>query len=218
MKAKLILSFLLASTCSLSAGLYDHYLTKTTNATYSLWNFDTPAMNQNPASIAPDIFLSDFVNTSGINPEISFSTNGSAGKLPVYNPEEGRWDNDGSFNLVSTNITIPNNPEPNPYKDIILEVVFEKTAGGTFTVNATGRNANGEAINEGTLVDLTIIPDDNKAIYQFRLEPNPAYETLCLAFSQGSIDSIEVYTQCVPEPATMAMLAAGALGLAKRRK
>lgn len=58
--------------------------------------------------------------------------------------------------------------------------------------------------------------------YEFRITPNPLYETILWEFEVPAgtyifLDSVHVATECIPEPGTLGLLALGTLALLCRR-
>ena len=94
--------------------------------------------------------------------------------------------------------------------EVPIDILFEFPA-GTFTV---------------TPIESSVIVAADGWRYHtsvFDLTPQPAWEVVSLNFSAPSgvyvaIDELVVDTRCIPEPATVVMLALGGLGLLRRRK
>jgi len=59
--------------------------------------------------------------------------------------------------------------------------------------------------------------------YEAQITPNPSYETIVMTYAVPAgdyalIDDLHIATECVPEPATVSLLALGALALLRRRQ
>jgi hypothetical protein len=107
-------------------------------------------------------------------------------------------------------ITIPNRPEPLPYKDIWGQLTWarqvESSAPVVWEMNS---GVHGTVIHDMVL-GPTGYPAPNDfwyhTTYQIHLEPNPACEIVKI---DGTlvVDQLVIDTICVPEPGTLALLA-----------
>jgi hypothetical protein len=178
--------------------------------TYQAWTFDD---DDNPA--IPEIKENDFGTPVG-------AILGSAGgPPPEWVPEllgrTGVWKADG---LVDITLDIPNQMIRNPYKVILLEIGF---LGGdwpaAFSVFPSPFGGTVQLVSqEVVLVDAAT--GWSRLTAEWYIEPNPDSESICYSFSGdiAAVDYVNVYTKCVPEPMTIALLGFGGLMLRRKRK
>jgi len=174
-------------------------------ASYAEWGFDT---GDNP--ITPENY-----DTPGTSPpEASITVTGDVyGEAGWY--ESGFLGRDGVWHgdLTEISLVMPNYPLPNEYKEIWVEVGFrgflidysidDPTSGITYL----GQNEQW-------------LPDGWKILnIGWQIVPNPASETIYMAFedSGADVDYVTVDTICIPEPLSIFLLGLGALALRRRR-
>jgi len=178
-------------------------------STLQMWFFD---QSQNPA--APDVDQNPFGDTS-----LSI-----LGQDPVWIPDDqgrlGVWlvDRSKANDMV---IDVPNSKEPNPFKDIWLQLVFKAAEDRAPNIYVLPEGSAQQPVPRMTLVQTTVLQDGYiHATYSLTIEPNPTWEKIYIRprDCEVLIDSVVVDTQCIPEPMTLAMLGLGSLLLRLRRK
>jgi hypothetical protein len=120
-------------------------------------------------------------------------------------------------------LTIPNNPDENLYKLIFWQMTADKSATPTGDPPSAGP---GDVSHPPSGIPSTQHPysGDDGPWYTYngliKLSPNPEKETVTWDLAEcTSITEIVVKTVCMPEPATLALVAAGAgLAVLRRRR
>jgi len=182
--------------------------------TYQEWRFDNV---DDPAD--PEVITNPF---GGASADITrgFLSEGWFDTLGGYGTQTGFWDIGGQGGSIV--IDIDNGPDLNLYKEIWVQVTYWDDIQQAPVVEVPG----------GCLVDYRpghLIEDVDTGgdwlldVWVFRMTPNPCHEQVIITSNPdwGSvIDQVVIDTWCVPEPATMSLVALGALAtlLSRLRK
>jgi hypothetical protein len=141
-------------------------------------------------------------------------------------PRQGLWGD-----LDSIDLWIPNQPEPNLYKEIWVQVTYMKIEFDPFyystpTVEVPDATYLGGA-DEFLEYNNPAYPELGEwrlQLSQWRLDENPPDETIFLSWPpfggewpRGTVDQIVVDTICIPEPAALVLFTLGGFLLARRR-
>lgn len=127
--------------------------------------------------------------------------------LPDWNGRFGVWPLSGE--IV---VEIPNQPLPNPYKVVWIQLTWTEQAPNVFpTVSETRFNIPAGLVNRMPLLNGWF--HDTYSIY---IEPNPDWERILIS-GAVNVDEMVIDTICVPEPMTLGLLALGGLALIRRK-
>ena len=153
--------------------------------------------------------LPDFgVNPFGLQPA---TVNPGYPWLPESNGRQGVWPLSGS-------ITFPiyNFPEPYPEKRIWIQVTWQpQDVGNELHVGASAAGATELGC---ALIDDVLLADGwRHTTTEIILEPNPQMEDVEV-WGWVNVDEVVIHTRCIPEPATLGLIALGGLMMLRRRR
>ena len=174
--------------------------------TFEEWQFSTP----NPIT-PPE---PGYVNPWGVPSAHAYPGTGQYW-VDSWGGHQGMWPLSGTVE-----ITIPNRPEPYPYKDIWVQLTWAKqVSSSTPVVWDLLHNVQGTIIHN-VVLGPTGYPAPNDLWYhttfKIHLEPNPASEIVKI---DGTLvlDQVVIDTICAPEPTTIGLLGIGAMLVLRRR-
>ena len=175
--------------------------------TYQQWEFGTD--NTTPL---PD----DYFNPYG-TPVLTVIPMGDW--QSSWGGRDGVWPLSG---MIAT--TIPNSPVQNPYKMVQIQLAWAGEVGHAEALPCISVTAEGTVtlISEtDELRGLTNVTGAGEywhhTTYLYKIELNPEEETITIG-SAIMVDGLVIDTYCVPEPATLGLLAIGGVALLIRRK
>ena len=181
--------------------------------TFEEWQFGTAT---NPA--APDVVNNPYGTPSAAIQLGDLAKGWVDASQSAFGNRQGFWDL-GSGGTIS--LTIPNRPVPLEYKEIWVAVTYFADIPRPPVVSVPNGTAYGGPIAPILLEAMPTGAEWYAEVTMWRIYPNPDQETILITADGqfGSmIDTVTVDTYCVPEPATLALLALGGLGLIIRRK
>lgn len=147
-----------------------------------------------------------------------------------YDPAPGVWDQyegrtdvleiTGDFQLVFD----LDNYSGGDYKEMLIEITYFDNGvySDVYPVGQSDGTEVTDVVYGGYEIEAGWVTEYWQIIY----EPNPEWEAIGINFTDydfnpsypAYIDSVFIQTECVPEPATLGLIAAGALAMIRRRK
>jgi hypothetical protein len=174
--------------------------------TYQAWTFDD---GDNPA--LPEI------DENPYGTPVAAIQQNDAGWATSFYGRMGVWGNHP--NPLNIALYIPNQPVPNTYKEIWLEIGYKGIITGILVEPIPG------GIVEPILQTNDPVDPTNgwyKAIYAWRIYPNPYGENILIGATGtgGFVDYIKVDTICIPAPGAVLLgsIGVGLVGWLRRRR
>jgi hypothetical protein len=174
--------------------------------TQQVWQFNT-----GDKTVLPEIYDNPYYNP---NENVLAAKISNALHPDAFTWADGVW----SGSKFSMTMDIPNNPVANPWKEVLVEVVYKGTI-----VDEWVMDSDWNEFEKLLSYDIQLCDGWMKRIDLWYIEPNPNSERLCYGFNPSvtgapaAVDSISVSTICIPEPVTMLLLSLGAITLRKRK-
>ena len=176
----------------------------------------------------------DFCTPNEIDPCYGQNNYGRPRFLPFQDPVTWQWFSDvpgpmhapvtawqALYENIPMSFEIPNQPVPNDIKYVFVQVT-STLAPITVNVMGAGPGASYRTGTWDTGLPPTQHPNEEWYTYTHGLtiEPNPEIEYVDIYFPAGAyVEQVVIDTICIPEPATLALLAVGGMmALARRRR
>jgi hypothetical protein len=126
-------------------------------------------------------------------------------------------------------LTVYNSPDPELYKEVYLLVDLYDRDADTTAGNYPNVVLKDDLGNVVPLVSIQTNGDNGQLLYYWEIDPQPAFETLTFPGRgeglgndfydlNGDVKDWNVATVCVPEPATLALVAIGGLWFCRKRR
>ena len=207
---------LIIAACCISTAVFAHDLVPPAWRGYPGTTFQTWTFDDAEYSALPEIISNPFgAAIAGIN--VGQYGSGWHYQLPGLGTQTGYWDIGGVGGSIT--IEIDNVPVQNPYKEIWIQITYYDDITGAPDVFVPGSTLVSSEL--GMLVEHIATGGDWMLDqYVFRIEPNPSHETIQILSDpqwMSVIDQIVVDTYCVAEPASISLLAFGAITFLFRR-
>lgn len=180
------------------------------NTTFQHWTFSYPQGDPSGYPMGP--WLPEYSNNPYGQPAIQTYYHDEQW-FDVYQGRQGvvdPWAN-------NVYISLPNVPEPNDWKYVYFQITYWPLDDNGTPTAPMGLYTDPAAANQYMINQLTLPDGWIYESWQFEIPGNPPFETL--GFMTGNdlyIDQIVVDTLCIPEPASMLLIAIAGLFLRRR--
>jgi hypothetical protein len=120
-----------------------------------------------------------------------------------WGERQGVWPLSGEIH-----VTIPNNPEPLPYKDIWIQLTWAQQAPNVWPAVSETRFG----VPATLLAEVPLPNGWFHSTYEIQLQPNPDWEQVLIT-GAVNVDEMVIDTRCVPEPGTLVLFVLGGLAV-----
>ncbi|MCJ7729040.1 MAG: PEP-CTERM sorting domain-containing protein [Sedimentisphaerales bacterium] len=129
----------------------------------------------------------------------------------------GVWTFEGLMGGVG--IDIPNNPVSSPEKEMWVELTWKEADLMDFIPNVPSINVVADLDSKlvERIQEISIGDGWKSTLFKITLQPNPPREWVTIT-GDILLDQVIIDTYCIPEPATLGLLSAGALLAFRRRR
>ena len=168
--------------------------------TYQKWDFTIVAPSGAGYTSDPEVVDNPNLDVHDLVAQISPVYQGSL----TYDQDTGFWGNPA----IAVDLEIPNYENPNLYKEIWVDL-----GDGVMAETIVPNGHDGPS----TSFITEVLPGEGIWEFGVRIWPNPQFEKIAFNVVSATgaqdvyLDTIEVWTICVPEPASLALLGLGSL-------
>ena len=114
-------------------------------------------------------------------------------------------------------VYLPNYPDPRPQKNILLMLTWKPNVVDTILPEAPSVAVTPFNSMEAFRDDVYLGDGWTQTSFSITLWPNPLEEWFTIK-GDIMVDDLSIYTECIPEPATICLLGLGVLALLKKRR